>query len=64
MAICGGAVEAAQAFTALPFNHIVFTGSPQVGRQVMRAAADNPTPVTLELGGKSPAIVGPEAEPA
>jgi coniferyl-aldehyde dehydrogenase len=61
VAICGGAVEAAQAFTALPFNHIVFTGSPQVGRQVMRAAADNLTPVTLELGGKSPAIVGPDA---
>jgi coniferyl-aldehyde dehydrogenase len=58
----GAPSRAAQAFTALPFNHIVFTGSPQVGRQVMRAAADNLTPVTLELGGKSPAIVGPEAD--
>ena len=44
-------------FTALPFNHIVFTGSPAVGKIVMRMAAENLTPVTLELGGKSPAIV-------
>ena len=44
-------------FTSLPFNHIVFTGSPAVGRIVMRTAAQNLTPVTLELGGKSPAVV-------
>ncbi len=44
-------------FTSLPFNHIVFTGSPAIGRVVMRAAAENLTPVTLELGGKSPALV-------
>ncbi|MCH7394869.1 coniferyl aldehyde dehydrogenase [Acinetobacter dispersus] len=44
-------------FTSLPFNHIVFTGSPAIGGVVMRAAADNLTPVTLELGGKSPALV-------
>lgn len=44
-------------FTSLPFNHIVFTGSPAVGKIVMRTAADNLTPVTLELGGKSPALV-------
>lgn len=44
-------------FTALPFNHLVFTGSPAVGRIIMRTAAENLTPVTLELGGKSPAIV-------
>ena len=44
-------------FTSLPFNHIVFTGSPAIGRVVMRAAADNLTPVTLELGGKSPALI-------
>ncbi|MDQ0072515.1 coniferyl-aldehyde dehydrogenase [Variovorax boronicumulans] len=62
VAIVGGAVEAAQAFNALPFNHLVFTGSPRVGREVMRAAANNLTPVTLELGGKSPAIVGPDAD--
>lgn len=45
-------------FTSLPFNHIVFTGSPTVGKTIMRAAAEHLTPVTLELGGKSPAIVG------
>ncbi len=44
-------------FSALPFDHIIFTGSTQVGRSIMRAAADNLTPVTLELGGKSPAVV-------
>ena len=44
-------------FTSLPFDHIVFTGSPAVGRIVMRTAAQNLTPVTLELGGKSPAVV-------
>lgn len=49
------------AFSALPFDHLLFTGSTAVGRQVMRSAADNLTPVTLELGGKSPAIVGPHA---
>jgi coniferyl-aldehyde dehydrogenase len=62
VAVCGGAVEAAQAFNGLPFNHLVFTGSPRVGREVMRIAAANLTPVTLELGGKSPAIVGPHAD--
>ncbi len=44
-------------FSSLPFNHLVFTGSPDVGRTVMKSAADHLTPVTLELGGKSPAIV-------
>jgi coniferyl-aldehyde dehydrogenase len=56
-AVFGGEMQAAQAFSRLPFNHIVFTGSPAVGRHVMKAAAENLTPVTLELGGKSPAIV-------
>lgn len=45
-------------FTSLPFHHIVFTGSPSVGKTIMRGAAEHLTPVTLELGGKSPAIVG------
>ncbi|MEM9384283.1 MAG: coniferyl aldehyde dehydrogenase [Pseudomonadota bacterium] len=54
-----GGVEVATEFTKLPFDHLVFTGSTQVGRVVMRAAAENLTPVTLELGGKSPAIVHP-----
>ena len=48
------------AFSALPFDHLLFTGSGQTGRAVMASAARNLTPVTLELGGKSPAIVGPD----
>jgi coniferyl-aldehyde dehydrogenase len=47
------------AFTALPFDHLLFTGSTEVGRRVMAAAAANLTPVTLELGGKSPALIAP-----
>lgn len=62
VAVCEGGPEVAQAFTRLPLDHLVFTGSPRVGREVMRAAAENLTPVTLELGGKSPAIVGPQAD--
>lgn len=57
-----GEVEVAQAFTALPFDHILVTGSPNVGKLVMRAAAENLTPVTLELGGKSPLILDPEMD--
>jgi coniferyl-aldehyde dehydrogenase len=45
-------------FTPLPFDHLIYTGSPASGRTVMKTAADNLTPVTLELGGKSPAIIG------
>ncbi|MBA1263345.1 coniferyl aldehyde dehydrogenase [Stutzerimonas stutzeri] len=52
-----GGPEVGAAFSALPFDHLLFTGSTQVGRKVMRAASDNLVPVTLELGGKSPAIV-------
>lgn len=55
--VVNGGVEVATEFTRLAFDHIVFTGSTQVGRIVMRAAAENLTPVTLELGGKSPAII-------
>ena len=62
VAVVGGAVEAAQAFAALPFDHLVFTGSPAIAPHVMRAAAANLTPVTLELGGKSPAILAPGAD--
>jgi coniferyl-aldehyde dehydrogenase len=47
-------------FSALAFDHLIFTGSGATGRQVMRAAADNLTPVTLELGGKSPTIIAPD----
>lgn len=55
-----GDVTVASEFTKLPFDHLVFTGSTTVGKIVMRAASDNLTPVTLELGGKSPAIVHPD----
>ena len=48
------------AFSLLPFDHLIFTGSGGTGRAVMAAAARNLTPVTLELGGKSPAIVAPD----
>ena len=57
-----GDAAVAQAFSALPFDHLLFTGSTAVGREVMRAAAANLTPVTLELGGKSPALIGPGAD--
>jgi coniferyl-aldehyde dehydrogenase len=57
VAVVGEELADPAVFTALPFNHIVFTGSPGVGKIVMRTAADNLTPVTLELGGKSPAVV-------
>ncbi len=52
-----GGPDVAAAFASLPFDHLLFTGSTRVGRIVMEAAAKNLTPVTLELGGKSPAIV-------
>lgn len=58
VAVFNGEVEVATAFSALPFDHLLFTGSTTVGRHIMRAAADNLTPVTLELGGKSPTILG------
>lgn len=55
-----GEADVAAKFSALAFDHLMFTGSTAVGRHVMRAAADNLTPVTLELGGKSPVIVAPD----
>jgi coniferyl-aldehyde dehydrogenase len=57
VAVVGEELVDPNVFTSLPFNHIVFTGSPGVGKIVMRTAAQNLTPVTLELGGKSPAVV-------
>jgi coniferyl-aldehyde dehydrogenase len=57
VALASGGADVAGAFAALPFDHLVFTGSTAVGRKVMAAAAPNLTPLTLELGGKSPAIV-------
>ncbi|WP_133649580.1 coniferyl aldehyde dehydrogenase [Paraburkholderia flava] len=61
VAVVNGDAQIAAAFSALPFDHLLFTGSTKVGHDVMRAAAENLTPVTLELGGKSPVIVGPHA---
>ncbi|TAA46845.1 coniferyl aldehyde dehydrogenase [Corallincola spongiicola] len=60
VAIVEGEADVAQAFSALPFDHLLFTGSTAVGHHVMRAAAENLTPVTLELGGKSPVIIAPD----
>jgi coniferyl-aldehyde dehydrogenase len=57
VAVVGEELADPNVFTSLPFDHIVFTGSPGVGKIVMRTAANNLTPVTLELGGKSPAVV-------
>jgi coniferyl-aldehyde dehydrogenase len=57
VAVAEGGPEVAAAFTRLPFDHLIFTGSTSIGRHVARAAAENLTPVTLELGGKSPVIV-------
>lgn len=57
LTVITGGVEAARHFSALPFDHLVFTGSTAVGREVMKSAAKNLTPVTLELGGKSPVIL-------
>ena len=56
-AVVTGGVETGQHFATLPFDHLLFTGSTAIGRKVYQAAAANLTPVTLELGGKSPAIV-------
>ncbi|MCU9948087.1 coniferyl aldehyde dehydrogenase [Pseudomonas sp. PDM13] len=57
VAVCLGEADVGVAFSKLPFDHLLFTGATSIGRHVMRAAAENLTPVTLELGGKSPAIV-------
>lgn len=60
VAVLTGASGLGAAFSEKPWDHLFFTGSTQVGRHVMRAAAENLTPVTLELGGKSPAIISPD----
>ena len=62
LAVVTGGPEVAAAFSSLPFDHLVFTGSTPTGRLVMQAAAKNLTPVTLELGGKSPVIMGRSAD--
>lgn len=58
LAFVSGDADVGRAFAALPFDHLLFTGATGIGRHILHAAADNLTPVTLELGGKSPAIIG------
>jgi coniferyl-aldehyde dehydrogenase len=62
VAVALGGAEVGAAFASLPFDHLLFTGSTAIGRKVMAAAAPNLTAVTLELGGKAPAIVCPDFE--
>lgn len=62
IAVFTGGLEVAKSFSLLPFDHLFFTGGTQAGRSVMRSAAENLVPVTLELGGKSPVIIGLSAD--
>lgn len=62
VAIVTGGPEVGQAFCSQPFDHLLFTGASSIGKHVMRAAAENLVPVTLELGGKSPTIVSRSAD--
>ncbi len=62
IAVSVGGPDVGQAFSELPFDHMIFTGATSVARHVMRAAAENLVPLTLELGGKSPAILGRSAD--
>ncbi|HWD67548.1 MAG TPA: coniferyl aldehyde dehydrogenase [Caulobacteraceae bacterium] len=62
IAVVTGGADVGQAFAALPFDHLLFTGATSIAAHVMRAAADNLTPLTLELGGKSPVILSRTAD--
>ena len=62
MAVFTGDSDVGIAFSKLAFDHMIFTGATSVGRHIMRAAAENLVPVTLELGGKSPTIIGRSAD--
>ena len=62
IAVITGGVETGKTFTQTPFDHLLFTGSTAIGQRVAEAAAKNLTPVTLELGGKSPAIIDQSAD--
>lgn len=59
-----GGPDVGQAFASLPFDHLLFTGATNIGKHILHAAADSLTPVTLELGGKSPTILGRSANVA
>lgn len=58
LAVFTGEAQVSSAFASLPFDHLLYTGNPRIGKLVMQAAAQNLTPVTLELGGKSPVLIG------
>ena len=62
LTVVTGGPDVAAAFAELPFDHLFFTGSPSVGALVARAASQNLVPVTLELGGKNPVVVAPDAD--
>ena len=62
VAVVTGGVDVSQRFAELPLDHLLFTGSSHIGRQVMQAAAKHLVPVTLELGGKSPVVIGRTAK--
>lgn len=62
IAVFNGGADVGQAFSGLPFDHLIFTGATSVGKHILHAAADSLTPVTLELGGKSPTILGESAD--
>ena len=62
IAVYPGGPDVGAAFSQLPFDHLLFTGATSVARHVMRAAADNLVPLTLELGGKSPVVLGKSAD--
>lgn len=62
VAVVTGGADISQEFAELPFDHLLFTGSTRVGAQVMQSASKNLVPVTLELGGKSPVVIGRSAK--
>jgi coniferyl-aldehyde dehydrogenase len=64
IAVITGGPEIGQAFSTLPFDHLIFTGATSIARHVMKAAAENLVPLTLELGGKSPVIISRSADMA
>ncbi|MBL4774494.1 MAG: aldehyde dehydrogenase family protein, partial [Mariprofundus sp.] len=64
VAVVTGGPAVGEAFSTQPFDHLIFTGATSVARHVMRAAAENLVPLTLELGGKSPVIVSDSADMA
>jgi len=62
VAVIPGGPSVGEAFSSLPFDHLLFTGATSIAKHVMRAASENLVPVTLELGGKSPVVVGKSAD--